>query len=510
MAIGGNDGDCTGTTNDSNNDNDSHDSPHYRVAIIGAGFAGLTLANYLEQHNNTSNKSIVTTVSSDDAGSKDDTTTTNHKHRSYYSYCVFESKSKPLPIIGTIKLPSGPSVFEELGLQTEWEQRIISQEQQQQQEDSSRPPPPPPPSLHSRNTTITSNKMNKYDDVDVPREPVLETLRGQIHQNLQFSCHVVDVITSHQHQRQQQQQQPKNESSSDDADTKNQNHIHHHNANYDSDMVIVDHELDQNDDRQQQRQPQNQQEKYYVRTVRRKYIQYRPAINNVSGYEAVVDESDDESDEIRDESGGEVSNDRNGSNDSSSVLHGPFDIVVDAQGFVLSQNQQPQYQPQYYTTTTTTKTKTKTNENDEHYFEKQQQRRLLVRRHNQSVHYCCDHHKNYYRIGDRRWQDDVPFYDFGRRRRREGADIAIRDGLELGKLIVLNNDNNSTKMQTHNTDTHIHPSSTLLLRRFQAPTSTEVFQQKQRQRFFRNAIIFPIILMITYRFVQSFEKIWLA
>jgi hypothetical protein len=56
-----------------------------RVAIIGAGFSGLTMANYLRRHE--------------------------------HSYHLFESKSEPIPIIGKIRLSHATKVLQALGLQ---------------------------------------------------------------------------------------------------------------------------------------------------------------------------------------------------------------------------------------------------------------------------------------------------------------------------------------------------------------------------------------------------------
>jgi hypothetical protein len=56
-----------------------------RIAIVGAGFSGLTLANYLRRHE--------------------------------LSYHLFESKSEPIPIIGKIRLPHATQVLQALGLQ---------------------------------------------------------------------------------------------------------------------------------------------------------------------------------------------------------------------------------------------------------------------------------------------------------------------------------------------------------------------------------------------------------
>lgn len=82
----------------------SHSSDRQEVAIIGAGFAGLVLANYLEQH------------------------TTTH------TTLVLESRNEPIPIIGTFRLPKliTKSLFSEIGIHvgkdTEDEEIFVSRQ----------------------------------------------------------------------------------------------------------------------------------------------------------------------------------------------------------------------------------------------------------------------------------------------------------------------------------------------------------------------------------------------
>jgi hypothetical protein len=67
-----------------------HDPPKLKIAIVGAGFAGLALANYIHSNNN---KCLVDGV------------------------VVLESKEKPIPIIGTFRLPlTMHKVLLELGI----------------------------------------------------------------------------------------------------------------------------------------------------------------------------------------------------------------------------------------------------------------------------------------------------------------------------------------------------------------------------------------------------------
>ena len=98
-----------------------------RIAIIGAGFAGLTLANYLSKHSNV-------------------------------RYQLFEAKSEPIPIIGTIRLSHGRQVLKELGMTLE----------------------------PSSSTAIKSDHMDRFS-----REWFLNKLRSGV--SINYSCPVIGV-----------------------------------------------------------------------------------------------------------------------------------------------------------------------------------------------------------------------------------------------------------------------------------------------------------------------------
>ena len=109
-------------------------NPHYdsnserRIAIIGAGFAGLTLANYIQKN----------------GGDK-------------WSCQVFESKEKPIPIVGTFRLPS-------------WIGNIL------QQLEISIP--------LKEDDTLS-------EEIFISRQELLALLRKDV--PIQFSCHVQDI-----------------------------------------------------------------------------------------------------------------------------------------------------------------------------------------------------------------------------------------------------------------------------------------------------------------------------
>jgi hypothetical protein len=108
-----------------------------RVAIVGAGFAGLTLANYL--------------------------------HCKQRIYQLFESKSEPIPIMGKIRLPSARKVLEELNLL----------------DDSS-------PSTSSSLWCWNDGDDSREEDSSmVTREGFLQLLRSKV--DVQYSCWISHV-----------------------------------------------------------------------------------------------------------------------------------------------------------------------------------------------------------------------------------------------------------------------------------------------------------------------------
>ncbi len=118
-------------------DNKNH---QYRIAIVGAGFAGLSLANYLEYSKSMSTASTKTDI----------------------SYEIFESKPCPIPIIGTIQLPCAKSYLQNLSL--------------------------------LKAAVDAGVFPNQYDHnfFDVSREAFLNILRQNV--EIRSNCRIVDVI----------------------------------------------------------------------------------------------------------------------------------------------------------------------------------------------------------------------------------------------------------------------------------------------------------------------------
>jgi hypothetical protein len=107
-----------------------------KVAIIGAGFSGLTLATYLEKT----------------------------KASSCWTYQLFDSKEDPIPIIGTIQLPNANIVLDELHLLTSID--IVNE--------------------------IFPKNIDDNNFVDVSREAFLNLLRKQV--TIESNCRIVDVV----------------------------------------------------------------------------------------------------------------------------------------------------------------------------------------------------------------------------------------------------------------------------------------------------------------------------
>jgi 2-polyprenyl-6-methoxyphenol hydroxylase-like FAD-dependent oxidoreductase len=119
---------------------DDDPSKSSRVAIVGAGFAGLTLANYLSTHQ-------------------------------WPCVELFDAKSEPIPIIGTIRLPHAKKVLEEvLGLQGIPPSNSIDHTHRH------------PPSL------VLQGQVHGQV---VPREDFLNGLRQNV--TIRYSCRIVRV-----------------------------------------------------------------------------------------------------------------------------------------------------------------------------------------------------------------------------------------------------------------------------------------------------------------------------
>ncbi len=142
----------------------SDDGP-YTVAIVGAGFAGLVLANYLELFHREQ-------MSSGDE---------NHvvPENPLWTYRMFESKSSSgIPVIGTICLESAREVLEELRLFQEACSKEITR------------PVFPQLSRHENTSTTNSKNDDKYHEVS--RESFLELLRKNV--KIQSSSRVIDIL----------------------------------------------------------------------------------------------------------------------------------------------------------------------------------------------------------------------------------------------------------------------------------------------------------------------------
>ncbi len=134
------------------------------AAIVGAGFAGLVLANYLELNLQAQQQRK---IESRDV-----------PENPLWNYRMFESKSSSgIPVIGTICLESARQVLEELCL---FEQACTKQ--------SARPVFPQLSASKSRSTPISGND-DRYHEVS--RESFLELLRKNV--KIQSLSRVVDI-----------------------------------------------------------------------------------------------------------------------------------------------------------------------------------------------------------------------------------------------------------------------------------------------------------------------------
>ncbi|MGK3741478.1 MAG: hypothetical protein ACI90V_008331 [Bacillariaceae sp.] len=141
-----------------------------RVAIVGAGFAGLVLANFLEKKKEkTSSSQLQNSNRAPECRYK------------YWTYKIFESKSTSIPIIGTIRSPNAKLVLKELDL--------LEVALYKYKDGSSIFP-------DSNNYNCSSNNGEEEEEEEVllvNREPFLELLRKKVRKNIQSSCRVVDI-----------------------------------------------------------------------------------------------------------------------------------------------------------------------------------------------------------------------------------------------------------------------------------------------------------------------------
>jgi hypothetical protein len=171
------------------------------VAIVGAGFAGLVLANYLELQSR----------EHEDEHQPQKKLNNNPPYR--WEYKLFESKSRSgIPVIGTIRLESARDALEELCLFEEACRRwycepnqnqngaAAGQAQVQAQAQSQSQSAVFPKRTHTHTTSAsTSTSMDTKNDNDdddnyrvVSRESFLELLRKNV--TIQSSSRVVDII----------------------------------------------------------------------------------------------------------------------------------------------------------------------------------------------------------------------------------------------------------------------------------------------------------------------------
>jgi len=139
------------------------------VAIVGAGFSGLILANYLE---------LQQRCTGEQQKNEEGINHATYNHR--WTYKLFESKSRTgIPIIGTICLDSAKEVLEELCLFEEAcsGQNVVGSVF-------------PKRSLTTRVSTTNSENDDNYHEVS--RESFLELLRKNV--TIQSSSRVVDII----------------------------------------------------------------------------------------------------------------------------------------------------------------------------------------------------------------------------------------------------------------------------------------------------------------------------
>jgi hypothetical protein len=139
------------------------DTSALRVAIIGAGFAGLALANVLEQRAvvqqndgvpQHDNEESLAAGNSCDNGIPD------------ISYRLFESKSHPIPIIGTIRLPYAKEFLQRMDMMDD----AVSA------------------GVFPKDNTLGENDSNY---TDVSREIFLDLLRKNL--KMDSGCRIIDV-----------------------------------------------------------------------------------------------------------------------------------------------------------------------------------------------------------------------------------------------------------------------------------------------------------------------------
>ncbi len=304
-----------------------------RVAIIGASYAGLTLANVLQQHNE-SNTNQLNHHNIDD----DDDNITCH-----FDYTVFESKSPPFSYIigGDFNIPSYPMILDRLQLHHQGGKGVDTD------------------TTHAHTHTHTDTDTCTFE-----RKDVIDTLRNGIERNISYGTHIISI-----------------------------------------EDVNVDVEVEVNSD----------STRTCMSTTRKCNCQIM--LHSTSSRYNYQE--------------GKKRKEQN-------QRHGPFDIVVGANGVKSLCRNRNEYRD-----------------------------RELLR---------------IYIIGDARWVNDR-FYDLGFRRIDQGADIAMRDGLELGKYLT----------------TRTRPSNMKMEEKFHA-------KYVRIRQFQRRMILFVLLITLIMKIAHAFIK----
>eukprot|EP00531_Pseudo-nitzschia_arenysensis_P015670 CAMPEP_0116115220 /NCGR_PEP_ID=MMETSP0329-20121206/389_1 /TAXON_ID=697910 /ORGANISM="Pseudo-nitzschia arenysensis, Strain B593" /LENGTH=350 /DNA_ID=CAMNT_0003608635 /DNA_START=81 /DNA_END=1136 /DNA_ORIENTATION=- len=143
-----------------------------KVAIVGAGFAGLVLANYLELH----------LKKYREPQQNEESTSVDPKNRQW-EYKLFEAKSSSgIPVIGTISLESARQVLEEIALFDEACSEAKGKGTLF------------PKIEHNKNQSSAITKDNDDLYKEVSREAFLQVLRKNV--KIESSSRVVDIVPS--------------------------------------------------------------------------------------------------------------------------------------------------------------------------------------------------------------------------------------------------------------------------------------------------------------------------
>ena len=132
---------------------------------MGAGFAGLTLANALQQHQQEQREQQEQQEQNEDDRSK--------YQRKKISFELFEAKDEPIPIVGQIRLPHGQRILEQLNLPT---------------------PPTPSSFLPIRHKSTSNNNKDKNNTLIVQQQVFLKILRQRLVNKIHYGCRITDIV----------------------------------------------------------------------------------------------------------------------------------------------------------------------------------------------------------------------------------------------------------------------------------------------------------------------------